>query len=149
MPLYTTIRENGGWGSFQILPIEEFECNNKIQAVIREQKYIDELKPNLNINRAFTGIVDNNNYNKQYKEMFREELLLKKLEYYQNNKDKINEKCLCECGKHFTHNHKSRHQRSKRHINFLSANCNEDGQKFSSEKLEGDIGGDIPKRTEE
>ena len=51
---------------------------HKIQAVIREQKYIDELKPNLNINRAFTGIVDNNNYKKQYKEMFREELLAKK-----------------------------------------------------------------------
>ena len=50
LPLYKTIRENGGFDKFQIVPIEEFECNNKIQAVIREQKYIDELKPNLNMN---------------------------------------------------------------------------------------------------
>ena len=35
--------------------------------------------------------------------MFRDELLAKKIEYYNKNKDKINEKCLCECNKYYTH----------------------------------------------
>jgi len=119
-PLYKTIRDYGGFEKFQMLPIEEFKCKNKIQAVIREQHYINELKPSLNINRAFTGITDTNNYAKQYKEIFKQELLEKKKIYYDQNKDEINKICNCECGRTYTHCHKSRHMKSKLHLRGLS-----------------------------
>jgi len=62
-----------------------------------------------------------------------------KQEYYTDNKEKIDkqtldnyyknkeyvlnrqaEKCLCECGKYYTHGHKSRHIKSQRHLDNIN-----------------------------
>ena len=43
--------------------------------------------------------------------------------YYQKNKDAILQKqavkCICECGSHYTHNHKARHLKAKKHQEYL------------------------------
>ena len=39
--------------------------------------------------------------------------------YYINNRDNLNEKFTCECGKVFTLKHKNRHCQSKFHIEHL------------------------------
>jgi hypothetical protein len=41
--------------------------------------------------------------------------------YYKNNKTKLNEKFNCACGGHFTRQHKSCHEQSKRHKNYLNS----------------------------
>jgi hypothetical protein len=53
LKLYQTIRDNGGWTNWKMIPLEEFECENKTQQVIREQYWIDRLKPELNCLPAY------------------------------------------------------------------------------------------------
>jgi hypothetical protein len=61
-----------------------------------------ELKANMNSNRAFRT----------------------QQEYYEDNKQKINEKknerITCECGINYTRTHKARHETSKKHIDFIN-----------------------------
>lgn len=47
--LYKTIRDNEGFDTFIIEPIESFETNDKYAAFQKEQDYILLLKPNLNM----------------------------------------------------------------------------------------------------
>ena len=54
--LYRYIRENGGWDNFTIEPIEEFECETRGEGLLREQYWIDLIKPTLNKNRTTTMI---------------------------------------------------------------------------------------------
>lgn len=51
--LYQTIRDNGGWTNWTMMPLEEYPCENSIQQRIREQYWIDKLKPELNCNVAY------------------------------------------------------------------------------------------------
>jgi len=46
--LYNVVRENGGWGEFDMIPIRQVECSNRIGALIEEQRAMDELKPTMN-----------------------------------------------------------------------------------------------------
>ena len=60
---------------------------------------------------------------KMYRENNKDKFKQKDKTYYDNNKDKILAKqavkCLCECGSHYTHNHKARHLKTKKHIAFI------------------------------
>ena len=51
--LYKTIRDNGGWSNWSIVPLEEFPCETKMQAVIRERTWVNKLKPSMNTNITF------------------------------------------------------------------------------------------------
>ena len=51
--LYKTIRENGGWDNWSIVPLEEFPCETKLQAAIREQVWINKLKSDMNTNITY------------------------------------------------------------------------------------------------
>ena len=97
---------------------------------IREQFYIDKLKPTLNAYRAYNteedtkqkksahGIryrANNKEKLKEWRENNKEELKLKKKEYYENNKEKINEKyketVKCDlCNIEITKHNLKRHQ---------------------------------------
>jgi group I intron endonuclease len=55
--LYKYIRDNGNWDNFEMLIIEEGECDNKEQMLVKEQQYIDTLKPTLNTNRAHKFVI--------------------------------------------------------------------------------------------
>ena len=50
---YKFIRENGGWENWDMVPLEEFPCENNIQARIREQYWINELQSGMNSWRAY------------------------------------------------------------------------------------------------
>ena len=62
-------------------------------------------------------------YNKQYNNNNIEHITEQKKKYYELNKEKIREyqgqKIECECGGHYTLNHKLRHFKSKKHINSM------------------------------
>ena len=59
-------------------------------------------------------------YQKQYREDHKEETREYKRNYFQENKEKLLKRCMCECGKYYTMCHKARHEKTKRHIEFMS-----------------------------
>jgi hypothetical protein len=93
--IYQTIRENGGWENWKMVIIGEAKEISLIQSRILEQKYIDELKANMNARRAYTTkediLEDNKKYCKKHYEKYKEHILNKTKEYREANKDKIEE----------------------------------------------------------
>jgi len=45
---YNAIRANGGWEKFEMMPLKQLDCKNRIGALIEEQRTIDEMKPTMN-----------------------------------------------------------------------------------------------------
>jgi hypothetical protein len=41
LKLYETINENGGWDNFTMRPIEEFVCESKLEARMRERYWCE------------------------------------------------------------------------------------------------------------
>ena len=48
IPVYKFIRENGGWNNWQVLKIEEYPCETKNHACIRERHWLLEYGASLN-----------------------------------------------------------------------------------------------------
>jgi group I intron endonuclease len=130
--LYNFIRNNGGFNNFNIEIIETLICENKNEALTRERFWIEELKSNLNKvipSRTFKeymiNYIENNNtiiteQRKKYYEENKNLIIEKNKQYYVNNKEIILQKCLCICGNYYTKKHKARHEKSKKHQDYLS-----------------------------
>jgi len=95
--IYTTIRANGGWDCCEITPVEEYECETKQQACIREEYWRREYKSLLNTNRAF-----------RTEEELKEDL-------QKQGVKRCEDKTNCECGGKYDNTNKARHLKSKRH----------------------------------
>jgi excinuclease UvrABC nuclease subunit len=78
VPLYKYIREQGGFDQFKFEIIEQSEYDNKNDALMIENKYINEYKPKCNITTP--GAIINAGSEDEYKKMYR-----------QANKQKISE----------------------------------------------------------
>jgi len=146
--LYVMIRDNGGFQMFKMMPYKLFPCHSSIELHIEEERCRLELNATLNIRRCHITEEQKIEYNKEYyienadkiKEQMKEyyiENKEQKKEYYVENKEQINEKHkeyydenadkikeknnikhTCQCGGKYTHCHKSRHEQTKKHINF-------------------------------
>ena len=95
---YTFIRENGGWENWSMVMIEEYPCDNRIEAEKRERFWFEDLNSQLNTNRPYATIEERNEYLKQYQKEYYQQNKInykydneKKKQFYQANKDKINE----------------------------------------------------------
>jgi len=136
LKVYQTIRDNGGWDNWDMKPLEEFACENKIQQVIREQYWIDKLKPEMNCKVAYREGTESEKQ-KAYYEENQEHIKEYKKEWYESNKEHINErtklyyndnydkikeyqsmKITCNCGSVFRISDKARHERSKKHLDY-------------------------------
>ena len=137
--LYKMIRENGGWENFQMIFICDYPCSNKRDAEKEEDRYMLELKSNMNDQRAFhtnqeyrlENVHLKKEYDKSYREDNKEMLNLKSKKYREDNKDIISQKAKdyridnwdyvnrnqdCECGmKNMCVQHMSRHRKSELH----------------------------------
>lgn len=110
--VYEFIRENGEWENWDMILIEEYPCDNSYQARARESELITELGATLNKQKPNRTIE----------------------EYRIDNKDKISEKNIkrlsnyrsikkiCECGVEYSLDHKSRHLKTNKHLNFINSN---------------------------
>jgi hypothetical protein len=76
------VNENGGWGNFDMVLVEDCPCENKEQLHRRERYWIEALKPELN-SRLPTRT------NKEWYEDNREKVASKSKVYYQENKEVI------------------------------------------------------------
>jgi hypothetical protein len=94
--VYNFIRENGGWDNWNMVIIEDFDCENYLQARQREQYWITELKASLNKIDSFTTTEEQkqktldraNKWAEQNKERVKEN----KKRWAEQNKDKISKK---------------------------------------------------------
>jgi hypothetical protein len=118
--IYKTIRENGGWENWTMSPIGKGIFENKFDALIEEQKYINDNNSTLNTNNARRTKEDNYNYHKQYNEIHKEQGKESNKKYRDTHKEKINEKTTCECGGCYTHKNKARHFMTKLHTDYLT-----------------------------
>ena len=116
--VYQFIRENGGWDNWDMVLIEEYECETKLQAEQRERYWIENLKAE--INRVIPSRTK-----REYYETNKEQRKEYQKEYRETNKEKIlkqqSEKILCKCGSELRKDDMSRHRRTKKHLNY-SAN---------------------------
>jgi hypothetical protein len=85
IPIYQYIRDNGGWDKWQMIPIEQYPCNDIIELEIRERYHIELLKSKLNKQIPTRNIKERYEDNK-------EKILKKAKEYRDCNKEIINEK---------------------------------------------------------
>jgi len=115
--VYKFIRDTGGWENWDMILVEEYPCENKLQKEKRERYWIDELKPNLNtylpvrvkvnFKSHIPGVTEeefyklNQEYKKKQQDIKRKnnsEKLKEKEEKQKEKSEKLKEKITCECG---------------------------------------------------
>ena len=132
LKLYSMMRDNGGFDSFNMLVIKEFPCQNKQEVLMEEDKIMREMKSTLNMMRAYLTpeekLENHKQYNQLYKEQHREEIREQSRDYAkkyrETYRETINEKnkqkVSCLCGGKYTLCHKSRHFKTKKHQDFVN-----------------------------
>ncbi len=126
--LYSFIRDNGGWDSWEMKPLEELVCDNKIQARIREQYWIDLKEAKLNDKKAHITkeqkISKDKIRNAQYRNENLNTIKQKWAESYNKNKALISErnkiKFKCECGSILRITDKAHHAKTLKHTAFIT-----------------------------
>ena len=136
-----------GKDKFRIEHLETVSFDDKYELYAREQFYIDILKPVLNMrlapNKNYNHYLNHKEarlqWGKEYYQDNKERILNRVHRYAENNKDKISERgkkyreehkdeikerrsktFLCECGVESSYDHKSRHLRTKRHLEYIN-----------------------------
>ena len=101
--VYQFIRDNGGFENWDLVMIEDFQCNSKNELECRERYWIETLKPELNKQiptrtkkESFKIYYEEhkeelNKKHKKWCEENKEELNKYYKKYYEKNKDKIKE----------------------------------------------------------
>jgi hypothetical protein len=95
--VYKLISNNEGWENHQILLIKNYSCGSKNELKSEEARFIRCLKPIGNKNIPMRT-------DKEYKI---------------DNKARNLKICICCCGKNYTHTNKSRHFKTKHHMNSI------------------------------
>jgi hypothetical protein len=90
--IYKIIRDNGGWDEWIMTAIEEYkECENQIQARIREEEWRVKLNATMNTIKAYLSIEEKKEYEKKYSKDYRKNNIDKIKEYDKNyRKNNIN-----------------------------------------------------------
>jgi hypothetical protein len=106
LPIYKTIRENGGMSEWEFVIIEEYPCENVTEASVREQYWINELRKEnkqiLNYKQAHGWNLEKIKQNSKALYAKNREYYLEKARiYYENNKETKNER-----SKAYYHSHK-------------------------------------------
>ncbi len=137
LKVYEFIRNNGGFENWKIIKFEDYPCENKLEAVKRENYLVKELKSSLNSDipgRSKKEYYEDKKeilckQKKEYYEINKKVISKRMKEYRENNKEEIsskkNEKITCECGCLISKSSLSRHLKSQKHLSNLK--LEEDG----------------------
>jgi hypothetical protein len=121
--VYKTIRANGGWFAWHMIPIEVIHNTTKREAEIVEDVWRVKLDAKMNTNKASIGDITMKQYKKQHYNNNKEQMDIKNKQYYLKNKEKISikhkEKLTCKCGCSVTSNNLARHQTSTKCIKLM------------------------------
>lgn len=117
-PVYTYIRENGGWLNWDMVQVAEVKAKSKRDLHATERKYVEDLGATLN-RQVPTKT------RKQYYDDNKTEIIDRVKKYYQDHKAErrayLDAVIECECGLTSTRSHLSRHKRTQRHKDRLAA----------------------------
>ena len=95
--------------------LEAKECVSKDECKMLEGKYIRELEC---VNKYIPDRTK-----KEYYETHKDKLAEWQKQYRHDNKEDLRNikgmVCICECGSLYTHAHKSRHERTKKHLKYF------------------------------
>jgi hypothetical protein len=83
--VYQFIRANGGFDNFDLIVIEEYPCESKLQLEMKEREYIERLRPTLNKNIPARTL-------QEYRETHREEILERGKEYRETHREEMLER---------------------------------------------------------
>jgi len=86
--VYKFIRDNGRFENWDMILIEEYPCENKMQKTQRERYWCEELKSELNSNVPGRSIKESR---EAYRSQHRNQLCQRSKEYYESNKEKVKE----------------------------------------------------------
>ena len=84
-------------GTISIHLIENYSCNNKKDLLYRERYHMQRFYPLYNVNRPIISEEEYKKYRKTYS----------------------GEKNICKCGSTYTNSHKSDHEKTIRHIDYI------------------------------
>ena len=108
----------------------EYREDNRDQILEKNKEYYQDNKEKIKEYRD-THKEHKAEYDRDYREKNKDELLENKREYYNNNRDKmITQKAMkieCGCGKEYTYSHKTRHEKTKKHQEWLATQPVESG----------------------
>ena len=142
--VYKTIRDNGGWESWNMIVVHEFPCLNKTESAIEEDRCMIELKANMQMLKAYNSeeykIEQVLKLGKKYRMKNKDILTEKSIEYYNENKEiiceknkdyriknketiseKRKDKYTCECGSCLRKSDKSRHESTQNHHKYIKS----------------------------
>ena len=86
---YQYIRDNGGWGEWNMIEVEKFPCNDGNEARAREEYWRCHFNSKLNSRKAYITDVEKIDYKKQFYLDNKDNILKQKKQYYEIHKDKI------------------------------------------------------------
>ena len=107
--LYTTIRENGGWDNWRMVILEDCGEITFTEARIKEEEHRVKLNANLNTLKCY-----------RTEEQKKQDNIDSSVKYYNENKEKINKKITCECGRVINNSKLNRHISSKIHKKLIN-----------------------------
>jgi len=84
---YQFIRENGGFKNWDMVLIENYDCENKQELHKRERYYIELLNATLNSRKSYITEEEKKEYNKEWIENHKEEKKEYNKEWIENHKD--------------------------------------------------------------
>lgn len=142
--VYQIIRENGGWDNWSLVVLQEYPCENKNQAEMRERYWIETLQATLNRQIPTRTIQEWHEEHKEQKKIYyeenKEEHKKRMKIYYEENKEQLknhmkmyrqehekeikeqkSKKIICECGSTILKNNKSNHLKTEKHNNYLNS----------------------------
>ena len=94
-PVYQYIRENGGWDNWEVVKIENYDCNCSEDLCKRERELFEELKPTLNKIRPIILAEEREELKKDSSKKFyeknKEQFKKYGKEYRENNKESISQ----------------------------------------------------------
>lgn len=96
---YQYIRENGGWGNFNMVEVEKYPCNDSNEARIREEHWRIHFNAKLNSKKSFTTeqerLEQMRCYYETHKERMREQMKQRYLRVRAINNEKASMEGLC------------------------------------------------------
>ena len=107
--IYKTIRENGGWNNWNMVEIAKYNCNNLLEARMKEQQHYEELNASLNSCPPYMLLknfyCESCDFNTSRKSQYDRHLATdkhKKLQQ-QSTQEKEVKTYECKCGKKYKH----------------------------------------------
>ena len=145
LQVYVMMRANGGWDNFNMTPVKEYSCENKIQLVIEEERIRKEMNANLNTHRAYLSLEERREDRKKYQEVNSAKIAENGKKYYEANAAKIAEtgkkyreanpaKNAEKCKKYYEANTAKFAENYKKYYEANAAKVNERKRRYYQEK---------------